>query len=195
MKTKPTWKVPETRRLKKFMKRATTDNAHTPSTPSSQSTGTENDELDNKSERSIGRSLRLKGITSRLFGNGSGSNSKRNTKTFSPTTDPPVYEIQTSIDTSNSLKSDPPISNSDVPTDLAPIKNETCNSTMFADASLTHELDWEAQHSSDHDINKSIGNGITPTVSGNDKEIRSLYEDDNDGKISKRDQCCWFFGC
>lgn len=188
MEKNPSWSVPEKRRLKKFVKRATSRQSPAPSTPSSQQselTESTNNELDSRSERS--RSSRLKGITNRLFGGGNNSNNNNNNarKVKPGTSQPPVYEIQTTI-------------NAEVNT-TEELFTEPTTVSIIQDTS--GESDREMNN-----VEPTVPPRATESIEGqlnidNDKPaatsrlIDDMYSDENDGAIVKGERCCFLWCC
>jgi hypothetical protein len=187
METNPSWNVPEKRRLQKFVKRAISNQS--PSTPSSQqselTSESTNNEMDNRSERS--RSSRLKGITNRLFG---GGNSTRKTK--SDISQPPMLEIQTTtkIEANNTeeffTEAVTTTGMEQLPVDGTNISEPHEESATEPDAEATIPIVPETK---DDRISEDVQ---TDAAS---REVDEMYSDDNDGKIQKRERCCFLWFC
>ena len=195
MATKPSWNVPEKRRLQKFVKRAISNQS--PLSPSSQqsevtSESTNNNEMDNRSERS--RSSRFKGIANRLFG-GNNNSSTSNTsprKVKSETSQPPVREIHTtttkaevntteeffteSVNTGVLLQDDGKVIG-------APHVESTTDPIAVATVAVVAEMKDDRISSDDVPV---------VVATSRDAGLDEMYNDDNDGKISKRERCCFF---
>ena len=173
MEKNPTWSVPEKRRLQKFIKRATSQNSSAPSTPSSQQSEVTsesiNNELDHRSERS--RSSRLKGITNRLFGVGN-SNNNSTRKLKLDTSQPPVYEIET---TTNPVVVDQGML-------LRTAVNQEIIAGNIADVSYIPRA-----------LKPNQIEDAQPAATSRDEG--EMYRDDNNGKIAKADRCCFFWFC
>jgi hypothetical protein len=206
-KANPTWTLPEKRRLQKFVKRATSKVRHqhstTSSTPTSESTTgtsdvTDYNELDNKSERS--RSSRLKGITSRLFGNGSGSSNRNVTPVTSVTATAtvPIYEIQTTAMTKEVFSDS-----------LLPLHDPVTVGTAILPTEIEIMVEKPQEHrrittsvmdkkmkptfiTTTPDI--TMVDRATPVDDDNDDDdVSRIYKDDNDGTTRQDRRCCFFF--
>lgn len=182
METNPSWNVPEKRRLQKFVKRAISHQS--PSTPSSQqsevTSESTNNEMDNRSERS--RSSRLKGITNRLFG---GGNSTRKVK--SEKSQPPMLEIQTTTKTEvNNNNTEEFFTEAADAGDEKNIVESNEVSVIEPNVEATMPIVPETKE-----------DGISEDVQTNatTRDVDEMYNDDNDGKILKRERCCFLWFC
>ena len=185
MEKNPTWSVPEKRRLQKFIKRATSQNSSAPSTPSSQQSEVTsesiNNELDHRSERS--RLSRLKGITNRLFGAGN-SNNNSTRKLKLDTSQPPVYEIETTtkaeVESTEEFFTDPVVVDQGML--LRTAVNQEIIAGNIADVSYIPRA-----------LKPNQIEDAQPAATSRDEG--GMYRDDNDGKIAKADRCCFIWFC